>query len=78
MFIFYLAESYFSITFDGANKMGLAVLIFIFLFMLFCLLEKIVFHLKLETGWMKSKKIANENDDVIFAQKIEEGEEEFQ
>ena len=76
MFVFYLGEAQIYLTFDESDKLGLAAFICIFLYMFFCIVEKVVFNLKLETGWMKSKKIANENEDIIFAQKIEEADNE--
>ena len=75
MFVFYLAESYFVITFEEADQNGLALLVLILLYIFLTIVEKIVYHRKLGATWMKTKKVANAgNDDVIFAQKVEEGE----
>lgn len=55
MLVFYLGESKITLTFEVASKLGLAASIMMVLFLAFTLAEKIIYQLKLETDWVKTK-----------------------
>jgi hypothetical protein len=57
MFVFYLGEKQIYIGFEIADKLGIVVTTFIFAYLLFHIVEKVLYHFKLESDYLQNKVV---------------------
>jgi hypothetical protein len=61
MFVFYLGENKIYIGFATADILGLVTTVLIFAYILFHIIEKIIYTLKLENDFLENKVVKGEN-----------------
>ena len=68
MFVFYLGENQIHIGFAVADLLGLVTTALIFAYLLFHIIEKVLYNLKLETDFVETKVVEGANgEEVVFA-----------